>query len=76
MTYKGKEVIRMTPNKWDGKSRTMLVWDVFDDGSSSAPFFAFVIGFDGDKVVVKEQLTKFGSEYGWHTACAEEDRDF
>lgn len=32
MKYKGKELVEMTPEKWDGKSREMIVWcdDVSD----------------------------------------------
>lgn len=31
MKYNGNELVEMTPNQWDGKPRTMLVWDDFDD---------------------------------------------
>lgn len=26
MKYKGKELVGMTPETWDGKTREMLVW--------------------------------------------------
>lgn len=42
MKYDGKELIEMTPEKWDGKSRRMLIWD---DGSSS-PYKKIVVGYN------------------------------
>lgn len=31
MEYNGKELIEMSPEKWDGKLRTMLVWNCVND---------------------------------------------
>lgn len=41
MKYKGKELIEMLPENWDGKSRKMLVWD--DD---TKPIHRMVCGYD------------------------------
>lgn len=41
MKYKGKELIEMLPENWDGKSRNMLVWD--DD---TEPIHRMVCGYD------------------------------
>lgn len=45
MTYNGKELTEMTPEKWDGKSREMLVWHKF-----SSPSKKYIVGY-----------TKFGA---------------
>lgn len=41
MKYKGKELIEMLPENWDGKSRNMLVW--CDD---TKPIHRMVCGYD------------------------------
>lgn len=41
MKYKGKELIEMLPENWDGKSRNMLVW--CDD---TKPIHRVVCGYD------------------------------
>lgn len=41
MKYKGKELIEMLPENWDGKSRNMLVW--CDD---TKPIHRIVCGYD------------------------------
>lgn len=41
MQYKGKELIEMLPENWDGKSRNMLVW--CDD---TKPIHRIVCGYD------------------------------
>lgn len=33
MKYNGKELIEMSPEKWDGNLRTMLVWDCVNDNT-------------------------------------------
>lgn len=40
MKYNGKELIEMTPEKWDGKSREMLVWN----DNSLSPHKKIVVG--------------------------------
>lgn len=41
MKYKGKELVGMTPETWDGKTREMLVWCDYED----KPTLALVCGF-------------------------------
>lgn len=41
MQYNGKELVAMVPEKWDGKTREMLVWSDFDE----KPSLALVCGF-------------------------------
>lgn len=41
MKYNGKELVEMTPENWDGKSRNMLVWD----DVSKKPFEGIVVGY-------------------------------
>lgn len=41
MQYNGKELIEMSPEKWDGKTREMLVWSDYD----AKPRLALVCGF-------------------------------
>lgn len=43
MKYKGKELIEMTPEKWDGKSREMLVWNDYDTKFTLALVCGFTI---------------------------------
>lgn len=42
MTYNGFELVEMTAENWDGKSREMLVWDI----GSPEPCQRTVIGYD------------------------------
>lgn len=41
MKYKGKELVEMTPEKWDGKTRDMLVWDT----EKYAPVINTIVGY-------------------------------
>lgn len=67
MKFNGKELKEITSNNWDGKSRYLIVWDEYDDGSYSVPHYAFVIGFDGNKVVVKDNY--FDKHYTCYSNC-------
>lgn len=69
MQYCGKDLVEITPNKWDGRSRYLIVWDEYDDGTYSVPHIAFVIGFDGIKVVVKDNY--FDKRYTCYSKCGE-----
>lgn len=62
MKYNGKELIEMTPEKWDGKSREMLVWC---DGSSEPSKF-IVVGYDPTENGWIDTET-----LGWWAHCAE-----
>lgn len=44
MKYNGIELEEMTSEKWDGKSREMLVWD----DESTRPYKEIVIGYNPD----------------------------
>lgn len=42
MKYNGKDLVEMIPENWDGKSRTMLVWD----DESLSPYKEIVVGYN------------------------------
>lgn len=43
MKYKGTELVEMTPDQWDGKSREMLCWHIPSKAEDSDAFFKEVI---------------------------------
>lgn len=63
MKYNGKELIEMTPEYWDGKTREMLVWDGWDEHTLRK---LTLIGYDS---MSKNWITSYPYK-GWHH-CAE-----
>lgn len=61
MKYNGIELEEMTSEKWDGKSREMLVWD----DESTCPYKEIVIGYNPD-----DNYWIADDGYYWHH-CAE-----
>lgn len=61
MKYNGIELEQMTAEKWDGKSREMLVWD----DESTRPYKEIVIGYNPD-----DNYWMADDGYYWHH-CAE-----
>lgn len=62
MKYDGKELVEMTPEDWDGKSREMLVWC---DGTTEPSKF-IVIGYDPTEKGWIDTET-----LGWWAHCAD-----
>lgn len=66
MKYKGKELIEMLPENWDGKSREMLVWDDISEN----PLEGTVLGYFPQDNIWIALVPSVGSECGWQH-CAE-----
>lgn len=70
MKYNGKELVEMTPEKWDGKTRKMLVWD---DGDTKC-YRAYIVGYT-NSTFKKPCHEWLAGENGWSNGpwqhCAE-----
>lgn len=66
MKYNGKELIELSPEKWDGKSREMLVWDDISEN----PLEGTVLGYYPQDNIWIALVPSIGSECSWQH-CAE-----